>query len=63
MSGSVEFTTWTVLAFAACAMGICWIFSTSLWVLIPAALVGGCLGYLAERAARRYLERERSRGR
>ncbi len=57
MSGSVEFTTWTILAFAASGAGICWFFSSSLWVLIPAAFAGAWLGYLADRAGRRYLAR------
>jgi hypothetical protein len=57
MSGSVEFTTWVALAFAAAMAGICWTFSSSPLVLIPAALVGAYLGYLAERAGRRYLGR------
>jgi hypothetical protein len=61
MSGSAEFTTWTVLAFAASAAGFAWIFSSSLLVLIPAALVGAYLGYLADRAGRRYLDARRGR--
>ncbi len=57
MSGSVEFTTWVALAFAAASTGVFWIFSSSPLVLIPAALGGACLGYLADRAGRRYLGR------
>jgi hypothetical protein len=55
MSGSAEFTTWVALAFAAVITGLCWIFSSSPFVLIPAALVGAYLGYLVERAGRRLL--------
>ncbi|WP_113887664.1 hypothetical protein [Roseiarcus fermentans] len=57
MSGSGEFTTWVVLAFAAIVAGLCWIVSSSPLVLIPAAIAGGYLGYRAERAGRRYLAR------
>jgi hypothetical protein len=62
MSGSVEFTTWVVLAFAAAVAGLCWIFSSSPLVLIPAALAGAYLGYLAERAGRRYFGRRFAQG-
>ena len=57
MSGSAEFTTWVVLGFAVAAVGSSWIFSSSLFVLIPAALAGGYLGFLIERAGRRALAR------
>ncbi len=56
MSGSVEFSTWVALAVAAIAVAIFMVFSSSLWVLIPAGLVGGGLGYWAERVARRRIE-------
>jgi hypothetical protein len=62
MSGSGEFTTWVALAFAAAGAGLCWIFSSSLFVLIPAALAGAYLGYRAERAGRRYLGRRFAEG-
>ncbi len=65
MTGSAEFTTWVALAFAAAFAGVCAIFSTSLYALIPAALVGAWLGYLAERRGRswlsRYVEQRNSR--
>jgi hypothetical protein len=54
--GSFEFTTWVALAGAAILAALCSIYSTSLWVLIPAALVGAFLGYKGEQAGRRYLE-------
>ncbi len=57
MSGSGEFTTWVALAAAAVAAGLCWLFSSSPWILIPAALAGAALGYWAERAGRRWLGR------
>ncbi len=57
-SGSAEFSTWAALAFGAIAIALCAVFSSSLWVLIPVGLIGGVLGYWAERAARRYVERE-----
>jgi hypothetical protein len=63
MSESVEFTTWVAMAFAAVVAGICWIFSSSPLVLIPAAIAGAYLGYLAERAGRRYLGRRFAQGR
>lgn len=65
MTGSAEFTTWVALAFAAAFAGACAFFSTSLYVLIPAALVGAWVGYVAERRGRswlsRYVERKNSR--
>jgi hypothetical protein len=54
--GSSEFTTWVALAGAAIAAGLCAIYSSSPWVLIPAALVGAYLGYKGEQIGRRYLE-------
>ena len=57
MSGSVEFTTWVALAGAAILAGLCWIFTSSLFVLLPAALVGAALGYWAEGVCRRWLSR------
>jgi threonine/homoserine/homoserine lactone efflux protein len=62
MSGSGEFTTWVALAFAAVVAGICWLFSSSPLVLILAALAGAYLGYLAERAGRRWLSRRFAEG-
>jgi uncharacterized membrane protein YjjP (DUF1212 family) len=57
MAGSSEFTTWVALAGAAIAAGLAAIYSSSPWLLIAAALIGGCLGYIGERIGRRYLER------
>ena len=37
--GSSEFTTWVALAGAAIVAGLTAIYSPSLWVLIPAALM------------------------
>ena len=54
--GSSEFTTWVALAGAAILAGLCAIYSSSPWVLIPAALVGAYLGYKGEQVGRRYLE-------
>lgn len=56
--GSAEFSTWVALAFGAIAVALCAVFSSSLWVLVPVGLIGGALGYWAERIARRYIERE-----
>jgi hypothetical protein len=56
MTGSSEFTTWVALAGAAILAGLCAIFSSSLWALIAAALIGAYLGYKAERIGRRYLD-------
>jgi hypothetical protein len=63
MTGSSEFTTWVALAGAAIGAGLCAIYSSSPWVLIPAALVGAYLGYKGEQAGRRWLERYLSQGR
>lgn len=65
MTGSSEFTTWVALAGAAIVAGLCAIYSSSPWVLIPAALIGAYLGYKGERIGRRrleqYLSQRRSR--
>jgi hypothetical protein len=57
MTGSSEFTTWAALAGAAILAGLCAIYSSSPWVLIPAALAGAGLGYKGEQIGRRRLER------
>jgi hypothetical protein len=56
MTGSSEFTTWVALAGAAIIAGLTAIYSSSLWLLIPAALVGAYLGYKGEQIGRRYLQ-------
>ena len=56
MTGSSEFTTWVALAGAAILAGLCAIYTSSPWVLIPAALVGAYLGYKGEQIGRRYIE-------
>jgi hypothetical protein len=61
--GSSEFTTWVALAGAAIVAGLCAIYSSSPWVLIPAALVGAYLGYKGEQIGRRYIERAMARNR
>jgi len=65
MTGSSEFTTWVALAGAAIVAGLAAIYSSSPWVLIPAALIGAYLGYKSEQIGRRfleqYLEQRRSR--
>ena len=65
MTGSSEFTTWVGLAGAAIGAGLCAIYSSSPWALIPAALAGAWLGYKGERIGRRwlglYLSQRRSR--
>lgn len=63
MADSAEFSTWAALAGAAILAGLCAIYSSSLWVLIPAALVGAYLGYKAERVGRNYVERALARNR
>jgi hypothetical protein len=55
MTGSSEFTTWVALASAAIVAGLTAIYSSSPWILIPAALIGAYLGYKGERLGRRYL--------
>ena len=54
--GSSEFTTWVALAGAAILAALCAIYSSPLWVLIPAALVGAYLGYKGEQVGRRDIE-------
>jgi hypothetical protein len=56
MTGSSEFTTWVTLAGAAIVAGLAAIYSSSPWVLIPAALIGAYLGYKGEQVGRRYLQ-------
>jgi hypothetical protein len=56
MTGSSEFTTWVALAGAAIVVGLTAIYSSSPWVLIPAALIGAYLGYKGELVGRRYLQ-------
>ncbi len=63
MAGSAEFSTWAALAGAAILAGLCAIYSSSLWALIPAALIGAYLGYKGERVSRYYIERALSRNR
>ena len=63
MTGSAEFSTWAALAGAAIVAGLCAIYSSSLWALIPAALIGAYLGYKGERVCRSYIERALSRNR
>ena len=50
MTGSSEFSTWMALAGAAIVAGLCAIYSSSLWVLIPGALLGAYGGYKASRS-------------
>ena len=57
MTGSSEFTTWVALAGAAILAGLCAIYSSSLWVLVAAALIGAALGYKGEQIGRGYVER------
>jgi membrane protease YdiL (CAAX protease family) len=63
MTGSSEFTTWVALAGAAIVVGLCALYSSNLWVLIAAALIGAVLGYMGERYGRAYVERHLSRRR
>ena len=63
MTGSAEFSTWAALAGAAILAGLCAIYSSSLWALIPAALIGAWLGYKGERLGRFYVERALARSR
>jgi hypothetical protein len=51
------------LAGAAIAAGLCAIYSSSLWVLVPGALIGAYLGYKAERVGRYYVEQALARNR
>ena len=65
MTGSSEFTTWVALAGAAILGGLCAIYSSSLWILIAAGLLGAVVGYKGEQIGRRtlarYLSQRRSR--
>ena len=63
MGGSAEFSTWAALAGAAILAGLCAIYSSSLWVLILAALIGAYLGYRGERLGRYHVERALARNR
>jgi hypothetical protein len=63
VKGSTEFSTWVALAFAAIAVAIAASYSSSLFVWIPAGLIGAFLGLIAERLMRRYVERTLSRKR
>jgi hypothetical protein len=63
MTGSAEFSTWVALAGAAILAGLCALYSSSLWVLIPAALIGAWLGYKGERICRFAIERGLARRR
>lgn len=62
-SASAEFSTWVALAFGAIAIALATVFSSSLWVLIPAGLVGGALGYGIDRMVWLAVATRRSRGR
>jgi hypothetical protein len=63
MTDSAEFSTWMALAGAAILAGLCAIYSSSLWALIPAALIGAWLGYKGERICRFAIERALTRSR
>ncbi|HEY1862523.1 MAG TPA: hypothetical protein VGG77_02295 [Roseiarcus sp.] len=63
MNGSSEFTTWVALAGAAIVAGLCAIYSSSLFLLVPAALIGAYLGYKGEQLGRTYVERRLGRNR
>ncbi len=63
MTGSSEFSTWMALAGAAIVSGLCAIYSSSPWVLIPGALLGAYGGYKAEQVGRYYVERAVARNR
>jgi hypothetical protein len=63
MTGSSEFTTWVALAGAAILGGLSAIYSSNLWVLTAAALIGALLGYKGEQIGRAYVERRLSRNR
>jgi len=51
------------LAGAAVGAGLAAIYSSSLWILIAAALIGAWLGYKGERLGRFYVERALARSR
>ena len=57
MTGWSEFSTWMALAGRRGCAGLCAIYSSSLWVLIPAALIGAYLGYKAEQVSQCFVER------
>ena len=59
--GFSEFTTWVALAGAAIVAGLTAIYSSSQWVLIPAAPIGAYLGYKGEQLGRRYLQQHLER--
>ncbi len=61
--GSTEFSTWVALAVGAIAVAVCATFSSSLFVLIPAGLIGAYLGYKAEHILRFYINRALSKRR
>jgi hypothetical protein len=63
LNGSSEFTTWVALAGAAIVAGLCAIYSSSLFLLVPAALIGAYLGYKGEQLGRTYVERRLGRNR
>jgi hypothetical protein len=63
LNGSSEFTTWVALAGAAIVAGLCAIYSSSLFLLVPAALIGAYLGYKGEQLGRAYVERRLGRNR
>jgi chromate transport protein ChrA len=60
---SAEFSTWVALAFGAIAIAVAAAYSSSLWVLFLAGLIGGGLGYWLERLAWRAIEKRMSRRR
>ena len=45
------------MAGAAILVGLCAIYSSNLWVLMAAGLIGAVLGYKGEQIGRRWLER------
>ena len=57
MTGSAEFSTWTGAGRRGILAGLCAIYSSSLLVLILAALIGAWLGYKGERICRLAIER------
>jgi len=63
MTGSAEFSTWAALAGAAIVAGLSAVYSSSLWAIIPAALIGAWLGYKGERLCRLAIERALARNR
>jgi hypothetical protein len=63
MTGSAEFSTWAALAGAAIVTGLSAVYSSSLWAIIPAALIGAWLGYKGERLCRLAIERALARNR